>query len=115
MWVRFPPGVLELFGCKGTGVYVTTFAMMALGLPSVTAGGSLFYLRSSKASNQTMTSTKRNIAVSLFSSWLISLVLSFSKYAVNLRAWDSINALSCRVQFLSIETPAPYHVSDGAY
>ena len=64
--------------------------------------------------SQTTTRKKRNIAVSLFSAWLISLVLSFSKYAFNFCHWDAINALSGRVKFLSIDTPSLDHAADGA-
>ena len=68
--------------------------------------------RNSNAISQTMTSTKRNIAVSSFSFWLISRLRSFSKYALNFCQWDAINALSCRIQFLGMDTPALDHVED---
>jgi hypothetical protein len=75
-------------------------------------GSSLYRWPNFSAINQTMTSRKSNIAVSLFSAWLISRVLSFSKYSLNFCQWDAINALSCRVKFLSMETPALDHVEN---
>ena len=90
--------------------------MMALGLPCVSARGSLlYYLWNWNAINQTTTSKKRNIAVSLFSFWLIARVLSFSKYALDLCMRDAINTLSLWVQFVSMDTPALDHVDDGPF
>ena len=104
----------ELFGCKGTGFYGLTFAKMALNCPALERGAVRFYRRcNSNATNQTATSRKSNIAVSLFSRSLISRLRSFSKYALNFCQWDAINALSRRVNFVSIDAPALDHVDDG--
>ncbi len=50
--------------------------------------------------------------VSLLSSWLISRVLSFCKYAFNFCHGDSIYALARRVKFLSFNAPSFDHSAD---
>ena len=75
--------------------------------------GAVRYLPNWSPTNQTTINRKSNIAVSLFSAWLTSRVRSFSKYALNFCQWDAINALSRRVNFVSIDAPALDHVDDG--